>query len=181
MRKFSMIAFLAVAGTASVAAAQPVVPTALTGGTQGSFVAQDFFAAFSSASWFTFTLTEATLVDIDFNRTSAPPDLIASLYLGDITGADATALGVSHGNNFFTNFGSFVHVVTEDDTHEDAFGGPFADPQFILNLDPGTYSIVVTALQGAGAGFTVTSNVPAPGAAGLLGVAGLAALRRRRR
>lgn len=179
MFRKSLVSLCALGALAGAASAQPVTPTALTGGTQGAYTVVDFFTPLSSASWFTFSLGAPTNVDIDINRLAAPPDLIATLYAGDITGQDATALGGTHGDIYFTSFGPMALVNWQDDTEDDAFGGPWGDPRFTLNLPAGSYSLVVTSLQGAGNPFEITSNVPEPTTLGLLALGGLAMLRRR--
>jgi MYXO-CTERM domain-containing protein len=180
--KHSIIASLAVGALASMAVAQPVVPTPLSGGTQGGFVAGDYYTtSFSTLTWFTFTLTEPTMVNVDFDRTTAPPDLYATLYSGDITGLDATAFAATHSDAWFIPIGSLTWLDIQDDTDPNGLDGPYGDPRFTNLLPAGTYSIVVSALQGAGGTFQVTSNVPTPAAATLLGLGGLASLKRRRR
>ena len=175
--------FAAVLVTAAITAAASanINATALTVGTSGPFVAEDTtFTGLNDLAWFTFTLDATTSINIDFNRTSAPPDLVASLYSGDIDGFDAFGFG-THRDVWTSNFGPLTFVDLQDDTHDDAFGGPFGDPQFLNTLDAGTYSIVVSALEGAGGEFTVTSNVaPTPGALAALGLGGLMATRRHR-
>jgi MYXO-CTERM domain-containing protein len=181
MNKTSFTAILVTAAITAGASASAVNATALTVGTSGPFVVGDYgVTGLNDLTWFTFTLDATTSIDIDFDRTSAPPDLIASLYSGDIDGFDASGFG-AHSNVIVSDFGPLTYIEWQDDTHDDAFGGPFGDPQFTNTLDAGTYSIVVSALQGAGGEFTVTSNVaPTPGVLAALGLAGLMGTRRRR-
>lgn len=170
-------ALVAVAGGSAFA--QAVAPSPLAFGTSGPFTAIDYSAnPFSNLAWFTFTLTAPTAVDIDINRTIANNDLVATIYSGDITGVDATSFG-NYSSLFGASFGPMTFVNFQDDTEDDGLGGPFGDPRFTLNLPAGTYSMVVTSYDPQG-GFTITSNVPTPAAASLLGLAGMGAMRRRR-
>ncbi len=181
MTKISFVAVLATAAITATASANVVNATALSVGTSGPFVVGDYGTTnLNDLTWFTFTLDATTNVNIDFNRTSAPPDLVAGLYSGDINGFDASGFG-THADVIFSSFGPLTFLQLQDDTHDDAFDGPFGDPQFVETLDAGTYSIVVSAFQGAGASFTVTSNIPTPGALAAVGFGGLMVTRRRRR
>lgn len=161
------------------AGAQPVTPLPLTDGSSGPYFTGYFGVTnFSNHAWFTFSLANSTAIDIDINRTSANPDMTASIYAGDITDVDATAFG-NYGSLFNSSFGPMVFVAWEDDTEDDPFGGPWGDPRFTITLPAGTYSMVVASAS-TGGGFTITSNVPAPGAAAILALGGLLAARRRR-
>lgn len=178
--KCTACSVVALALAAGAASAQPVSPTPLALGTSGPYTAAFTGTPLSNLAWFTFTLTAPTAVDIDINRTVAANDLVASLYRGDITGVDATSYGsyFGFGGLWASSFGPMTFVSTQDDTEDDTLGGPYGDPRFVLNLPAGTYSMVVTSFDSGG--FTITSNVPTPAAAALLGLAGLGALRRRR-
>lgn len=178
-----------VAGFALPAAAQTVFPTPLTGGTQGPFfAAEDDLNNASDAAWFTFSVLAEMEVEIRFDRTGVDPDLAATLFAGDVTGLDMTAIvggtGLIDELTFPAagdTFGPLTAVAFADDTNDDAFGGPFGDPGFSLTLSAGTYSIAVYSLSPIEGGFfTATSNVPAPAGAGALALGGLVAARRRR-
>lgn len=176
-----MLRVLSIGVIAGLSASAPanIVANSLSVGTSGPYVVGDFdFDSLNDQVWFTFTLSTTTSINIDFNRTSAPPDLVANLYSGDINGFDGS--GLVPAGVIGSSFGPLSFLEIRDDTHGDAFGGPFGDPQFLNTLDAGTYSIMVSAFQGAGNSFTVTSNVPAPGAAVVLGLGGLFGSRRRR-
>lgn len=160
-------------------------------GTSGPFdVFEDDANAASFGQYFTFTLDANTDVDIDINRTFADPDLVATLFSGDITGLDPNTIspdGLINGLLVTSGtFGPLTVVDFQDDTEDDPFGGPFGDPRFQINLNPGTYTVLVGAFNvDAPDGFTVTSNVgavvPEPSSAGILGVLGAVAFLRRRR
>ena len=180
---------LVAAAMGSAAMAQPVSPMTLTGGVQISQdVREDDSNAASLGGFWVFTLGAAMDVDIDINRLLADPDLAATLYEGDVTGADMTAFspdglinGILVGSGVF---GPLTAIAFEDDTEDDAFGGPFGDPRFTMNLPAGTYTLMVAALNtdviGVDAYEVVTNLVPAPASLALLGLGGLVGLRRRR-
>jgi hypothetical protein len=176
-----IFAGMVVVGLGTVAVAQPVNAVDIPFGLSGPYATGAGGDPASTGAWFTFSLDVATNIDIDMNRTSAPPDLFATLFSGDVNGFDATA---EWGDIFSAGFsgggGPLTFVDAQDDTHDDAFGGPFGDPQFIMNLGPGDYSMLVFSLGTPGE-FTVTSNiVPAPGAFAILGLGGLLTTRRSR-
>jgi len=180
---------LVAAAMGSAAMAQPVSPMTLTGGVQISQdVREDDSNAASLGGFWVFTLGAAMDVDIDINRLLADPDLAATLYEGDVTGADMTAFspdglinGILVGSGVF---GPLTAIAFEDDTEDDAFGGPFGDPRFTMNLPAGTYTLMVAALNtdviGVDAYEVVTNLVPALASLALLGLGGLVGLRRRR-
>lgn len=177
---FSLVVF------ASTTAFSQVSPTGLVVGDQGPFFAgEDDSTLANDSSWFIFDLDSGFDVDIDINRTTAAPDLIASIFFGDVTGIDFGNL-LADDFLFGQDFGALTFIETQDDTEDDAFGGPFGDPRFQLNLGPGRYSVLVSALTPLEGGpFEITSNVsvnaiPEPGTFGLLAVCSLAFVRRRR-
>ncbi len=110
----------------------------------------------NDANWFVFSLDSTTDVDIDINRTAAPPDLASSLYSGDVRGVDFGTDTTSTG--WLSDIGGLTNISNEDDTEDDPFGGPFGDPRHTLTLEAGTYSFWVATLNEGGS-FTVTSNV----------------------
>ena len=161
-----------------------IAPTSLQVGTQGNFFADDFFAtAADDLPWFLFELDETTFVDIDINRTAAPPDFTAGLYEGDVTGL---TFGGTLGDTLIfgtDTSGQLNFIETQDDTEDDPFGGPFGDPRFQLTLGPGTYSVIVGTFGAPSGEFTITSNVgvvPEPNACIVLALGGLALVRRKR-
>ena len=185
MVRLLFIVIAAVFANSSVVA--QVTPTDLVFGTTlGPFIAdEDDSTLANDSDWFLFTLTETSAVDIDINRTAAPPDLIASLFFGDVTGVDFGTLLADDFLGTGSDFGALSFIDTEDDTEPDLFGGPFGDPRFQLNLDPGTYSLLVTTLSPIEGGpFTITSSasvVPEPNLLTVLCCfAGFVASRRRR-
>ena len=184
MRKMSCFLAVTCMAVLTASANAQVTPTGLVVGEQGPFVAgEDDSTLANDSDWFIFTLTSDFDVDIDINRTEAAPDLFATLFEGDVTGVDFGGLLADDftGPN---DFGPLTFIETQDDTEDDAFGGPFGDPRFQLNLGPGTYSVLVTALSPLEGGpFTITSNVsavPEPSAFAVLGLGGLLFARRRR-
>ena len=177
---FSLVAF------ASTSVFSQVNPTGLIVGDQGPFFAgEDDSTLANDSAWFIFDLASDFDVDIDINRTVAAPDLVASLFLGDVTGVDFGGL-LADDFLFGGAFGPLTFIETQDDTEDDDFGGPFGDPRFQLNLGPGRYSVLVSALSPVEGGpFEITSNVsvnaiPEPGTLGLLSLCSLAFVRRRR-
>lgn len=160
-------------------------------GTSGPFDAfEDDANAAEFGQFFVFSLDATTDIDIDFNRTTADPDLYAVLFSGDITGSNPNDLSPDGLINGFTFpdpgdvFGPLTVISDEDDTEDDPFGGPFGDPRFTNTLDAGDYTVLVMALNVDGGQFTVTSNVgavPEPSSIALIGVLGVCCLISRRR
>ncbi len=180
MKKLAMFVVLICFSATSLFA--QVDPVELVVGTQGDFfTGEDDSTLANDSAWFVFTLFGDTDVDVDINRTIADPDLFATLFAGDVTGVDFGGLLADD----FTgpmDFGPLTFIETQDDTEDDAFGGPFGDPRFQTNLGAGTYSIMVTSLN-VGGPFNVTSNVsfvPEPGTFTILAACGLVVMRRRR-
>ena len=164
-----------------------VDPTPLVVGTQGDFFADDFFNTLADdLPWFTFQLEETTFVDIDINRTAAPPDFTAALYEGDVT---KLSFGATVGDDLIfapgDPTGQLTYIETQDDTEDDPFGGPFGDPRFQLTLGPGFYSVIFGTFGAPAGEFTITSNVginpvPEPTACVVLALGSLALIRRKR-
>lgn len=150
----------------------------------------------NDANWFVFDATAGSLLDIDINRLTAPPDLVAAIYFGDVTGLD---FGAQRPGQFPSNveFEGLTLFDTEDDTENDSLGGPFGDPRFTFTApQTARYSLIVTTLNlsGRGSPFEVTASgvstfatsqvaaVPVPaGIVLLLSALGLGALVRKRR
>ena len=94
--------------------------------------------------------------------------LIAGIYLGDTSGSVMNA-GSYNSTLTFVNF--------FDDNHEDAFGGPYGDPDFDMILAGGRYSPALSDDNAAGTDEFRTSTlsaIPVPAAAWLFGTALLA-------
>ncbi|USO00173.1 MAG: hypothetical protein H6810_05785 [Phycisphaeraceae bacterium] len=142
----------------AAAAAQPVVGARVVPGGVGPRESGNALDPASSVSWFTFTVPALGTVDIDINRTTAPTDLVAALFRGDVRGVDMTAITPNGlANDLFNNtpgdtFGPLTYLGDQDDTEDDPFGGPFGDPRFHQVLTPGTYSLMVTSFQPAEGG-----------------------------
>lgn len=161
----AMASFGGVAALTAATLAQPVVPARLAPGALGTYFAPNYLTPEATrGAWFVFTMSSAGPVDIDINRTTAPPDLFGALFAGDVTGVDVAAeLAGSNvrdrviiGNGVI---GPLTRVETRDDTEDDPFGGPFGDPRFTRTLNAGTYSLYVTSLQPAvGGAFTMVAS-----------------------
>jgi hypothetical protein len=136
-------------------------PHALTTGLHGPYFAPHRFAGPpSGGSWFTFTVPHPSHVDIDINRTAAPPDLDAMLYRGDVTGQldSISPDGLINGLYSYETFGPITGIAYQDDTEDDPFGGPWGDPRFQMDLGVGTYSLLVSSRSPVeGGSFTVTA------------------------
>lgn len=140
------------------AVAQPT-PIELQVGSQGEFFAvPGGLTLANDATWFTFTLTSQTEIDIDISRTVPHPDLGASLFAGDVTGFSFQGLLVSQ--MFMSSFGPLSFREFADDEEDDMLGGPNGDPHFQnIILNPGTYSVMVFSFTNPGGNFIVESNV----------------------
>ena len=202
MELMKRLDFLGLSAAISLWAAQAsavIAPTPLFDGitvTQTVNIEDDTGLA-NNANWFVFDAAAGAPLDIDINRLAAPPDLVAAIYFGDVTGLDfgAQRPGRFPGNVLFEGLRLFD---TEDDTENDAFRGPFGDPRFTFTApETGRFSLIVASLNSRGRGnpFEVTATgvsafqtssvaaVPLPaGVVLLLSALGVgAALRRRRR
>lgn len=191
MQKSSfVIALGAAALMGSAALAAPVSPTTLMDGVAVTETVniEDDSGLLNDANWFIFFAEAGDLVDIDINRLAAPPDLIAELYFGNVTGLDFGNSNADAGSGNASPLLTFLDV--EDDTEDDAFGGPFGDPRFTFTAaETGTYSIAVTRFftNGANEPFEIIGTgisptpIPLP-ASGLLlvgALGGVAAVRRK--
>ena len=175
---------------AAPATAATITGVNLTAGTTSSTVQANHTDPLASGNVFVFSANAGDFVDIDINRLVAAPDLIAVLSFGEIRGVDvgsATWSDVAGSTDFYgTTF-----LSAQDDTEDDAFGGPWGDPRFSLTLtQTGTYTLFISSLNGGiGSPFEIVatgisaapvSAVPLPaGGALLLGALGSVALRRR--
>ena len=176
---------IAAAGLASFASAQDLVaPITLVDGDSlsGIAVMDDDLTNAVDGNWFIFDANAGDEIVITVSREQAAPDLALDFYAGDITGADVTGLLVDD----FTfgggdGFAGLSFIGTFDDENDDAFGGPFGDPEIAGTLlVGGTFSFVVWAYTDPGSFSIDVSIVPAPASAGLLALGGLVATRRRR-
>jgi len=99
----------------------------------------------SSSSFWQLNITNPGIVSLRADRNQANPDLVMRLYNGVV------------GNT--NQLGSLTQLVYADDGHQDAFGGPFADPDFAVNLAMGSYLIRVSifgTLDAPGLPYTIT-------------------------
>lgn len=195
-----LFAFVFAAFTCSTAFAVSVTPLGILtpGGTvSGTVIGNDDAFAASLGDYWIFSGSAGDSVDIDINRTEAAPDLIATLFFGDVTGVDVDTIspnGLIDG--LLTpsgTFGPLTVIAFADDTEDDAFGGPYGDPRFTLTLpSTGTYSLLVATLFNPGDYEIVSTGtfdstpapVPEPGTwmlmgTGLVGLIGYGIRKRR--
>ncbi|WP_232769057.1 PEP-CTERM sorting domain-containing protein [Colwellia sp. Bg11-28] len=153
----------------------------------GTVIGDDDSFIASLGDYWTFNGAAGDIIDIDINRTEASPDLIATLFFGDVTGLDVDSLspdGLINGLLVSNGvFGPLTVIDTQDDTENDSFGGPFGDPRFNLSLSStGTYTLLVATLSAPGSyeiSTTGITSVPEPSTLAIfaLGIMGLAARR----
>ncbi|MEM1277374.1 MAG: hypothetical protein AAGH74_12670 [Pseudomonadota bacterium] len=197
MRRMNRIGLAAALSLFAAQASAVVVPTALFDSVtvNQTVTIEDDSGRANNANWFIFDAIAGASIDIDINRLAAPPDLVAGLYLGDVTGLD---FGLQRPSQFPSNvqFAGLSLLDTEDDTENDSHGGPFGDPRFtLLAPETGRYSVIVATLNSSGRGnpFEITATgvttvqssdvaaVPLPAAAlFLLSALGLGVILRRR-
>ena len=138
-------------------------------------------ASFDEQNWFVFDAVAGASVDIDINRLEAALDPIAFLYFGDVSGHDFEGAAPS----------PLTFLERQDDTENDALGGPWGDPRFtFVAQQTGRFSVRVASFSsgsGVGAAFEVIGTgiapVPLPASALLLlgGLGAAAGVSRRRK
>lgn len=144
-----------------------------------------------NVDWFVFDSNGITPTSFYFDRTVAAPDLIAGLYMGDTTGFDYAAAGApyNYSYNSADAYNPSLNFIQQfDDSHDDALGGEYGDPDFNLVLSPGRYSLALSSLGRPGT-YEFTTNAvnayptPVPAAIWLFasGFAGIAGIVRRRK
>lgn len=133
--------------------------------------------------WYNFYAMAGDFITVDVDRLVAAPDMVsATHYAGNSLPGDSAPMTTITGT---VGPAGTVWVAGGDDNEDDGFGGPFGDPLYSFNAaSTGWYTVVVGNFLGAGGGdyrIVVTGQTPAPGSAvALLGVGGMAMLRRRR-
>lgn len=157
--------------------ATPVTPESFNTGFNSGYAVADYTDINNNVDWFVFDSNGIDSISFFFDRTIAAPDLIAGLYLGDTSGFDYDAAGAGVYYSYM-NAGSYNSNLTFinffDDNHDNAFGGPFGDPDFDILLAAGRYSLALSSLGAAGT-YSFTTNavsaIPVPAAAWLFGTA----------
>ena len=159
--------------------ASPVTPESFNSGVNSGYSIADVTDINNSVDWFVFDSNGIDSTSFFFDRTSAAPDLVAGLYLGDTSGFDYEAAGAGAYYSV-TNAGSYnsnlIFIDFFDDNHA-PFAGLYGDPDFDILLGKGRYSLALSSLNGVGTyDFTTNavaavSTVPVPAAAWLFGTA----------
>ncbi len=137
----------------------------------------------SEWTYWTFFATAGDALEIEVNRLVGELDPVAAIVEGDLTGA-------TFGGNIFSDPIMGLDVVGySDDTDPANIPGPYGDPHaYFLAPSTGVYTICVSSYasdvipeEGYVHEVIVRGNtVPAPAAAGLFGIFGAFASRRRR-
>ena len=166
-----------------VVQATSVTPESFTTGFNSGYSVANYTDINNNVDWFVFDTDGSKSTSFFFDRSVAAPDLAAGLYLGDTSGFDYEAAGAGAWYSYM-NAGSYnsklSFISSFDDNHEDAYGGPYGDPDFDMLLAAGRYSLALSSLGAAGTySFTtnavsVVSSTPVPAAAWLFGTALLA-------
>ncbi|KAA0214658.1 MAG: hypothetical protein DYG94_08090 [Leptolyngbya sp. PLA3] len=131
--------------------------------------------------WWNFYAVAGDLITIAVNRTSAAPDMVSSAHFaGASLPTDSSPMMTIFDSPAGTTFAG-----SGDDNVDDGFGGPFGDPLYSFSASgTGWYAVAVGNFLGSGSGgytIVITGQTPTPGSAvALLGVGGMAMLRRRR-
>ncbi|MEM9045043.1 MAG: hypothetical protein AAGC81_10120 [Pseudomonadota bacterium] len=160
MKKLIAIGAMALMLAPGIGHATSASPTLLTeGGTVIETLTTTTEDLANDANWFVFDATAGDSLDIDINRRQAAGDLVASLFIGDVTGTDfgsaivdfiVVAFGGTQISATADEILPLVFLISEDDTEDDAFGGNFEDPRF-TQIAPvtGRYSVVVSSFDDA--------------------------------
>ena len=160
--------------------ATPVTPESFKTGFNTGYSVADYTDINNNVDWFVFDTDGSKSTSFYFDRTIAAPDLVAGLYLGDTSGFDYDVAGAPLKYSVFdaaTYNSNLNYLSLFDDNHDDAFGGPWGDPDFDILLAAGRYSLALSSHENAGTyNFTtnavsVLSAVPVPAAAWLFGTA----------
>lgn len=188
-----VLALIATAGLASAASAQYASMGNLTNGmTQsGSFPAGFVNGQTTPSSWhlWQFQANMGDNITVSVARTAPALDPVSSTFFGNANGAAFPPAGTFILDELAIQAAipGLVFAGEGDDNVPDGFGGPFGDPLYnFVAGNTGTYSVFVASFLSSATGvreydITVTgSTVPTPGAVALLGLGGLAAMRRRR-
>ena len=175
-----LIVALAWTGMMHMVQATPVTPESFKTGFNTGYSVADYTDINNNVDWFVFDSDGNSNTSFYFDRTIAAPDLIAGLYFGDTSGFDYEVAGaVAHysimdAGSYNSNL-TFVNFF--DDNHDDAYGGPWGDPDFDILLAAGRYSLALSSLNAAGTyefRTSAVSAIPVPAAAWLFGTALLA-------
>jgi len=190
-----VVCLVGACGLAAAAGAQPILPVAdlTSGATVGSSIfAQGVNGGAQRAFWdfWTFSANAGDVIGIHVRRIDQGLDPMASVVFGNVTGLDRTTEITDDGGAFnWTGPGLSPVIASGDDDIDQP--GPFGDPDFgFVAPATGVYSFIVAGFLSTepfpenGYAYTARvtgSTVPNPGAAAMLGLAGVVATRRRRR
>lgn len=184
-----VFALVAVAGLAAATNAQILPQANVTNGTWYSgVVTGSGIGTLDAAGWefYIFQANAGDAITIEVDRAVGDLDPVSSVVFGDATGLLFAALT---GNNIFdwSGPGLSATLIAGDDNHPPALPGPWGDPFYgFIAPSTGTYTVAVASFASAGSPpydmmiQVLGSTVPTPGSMALLGLGGLAAIRRRR-
>lgn len=184
-----VLALVAVAGIATAANAEIAIQANVTNGAWYPGIVTGSGVDVVGASGWAFFIFQANVFDhitIEVDRAIGDLDPASSVVFGDATGVDFAALT---GNNIFnwSGPGLTAPIAFGDDNHPPALPGPYGDPAYaFIASSTGTYTVAVGSWVSAGSPpyainiQVLGSTAPTPGSLALLGLGGLAAIRRRR-
>lgn len=184
-----ILALVAVAGLAAAANAQVTPQANVTNGAWYPGVVTGSGTAIGGASGWAFFIFQANAGDaitIEVDRAIGDLDPASSVVFGDASG---TAFAALTGTSVFNWSGPGLSATLAggDDDHPPALPGPWGDPFYgFVAPSTGTYTVAVASFASQGAPpydmmiQVLGSTIPTPGSMALLGLGGLAAIRRRR-
>lgn len=184
-----ILALVAVAGLAAAANAQVTPQANVTNGAwyPGTITTgTNSIASAPGWAFFIFQANAGDAINIEVDRAIGDLDPVSSVVFGDASG---TAFAALTGTNIFNWSGPGLSAVitSGDDNDGPALPGPWGDPNYgFVAPSTGTYTVAVASYFSAGSPpydmliQVLGSTVPTPGSMALLGLGGLAAIRRRR-
>jgi len=185
-----VLALVAVVGIAAAANAQVTPQANVTNGAwyPGTVTNSGGIGIGGASGWafFIFQANAGDSITIEVDRAIGDLDPASGVVFGDATGTLFAALT---GSSVFdwSGPGLSANLAAGDDNHPPALPGPWGDPFYgFIAGSTGTYTVAVASFASAGAPpydmwiQVLGSTVPTPGSLALLGLGGLAAIRRRR-